>query len=119
MATSVSESRVQIAALLISTTMGHQIRFQKAGSGLLPLLEGADGNLLLEQGSRSRGGKAALTSFALGTQQPIRRRRAHREQLPAALLSEVEMLMPFQRLDQRREKGNEPFGADAVGSVPN
>jgi ferredoxin-NADP reductase len=58
-------------------------------------------------------------AHALGTQQPIRRRRAYREQLLAALLSEVEMLMPFQRLDQCGEKRDKPFGADAVGSVPN
>ncbi len=28
------------------------------------------------------------------------------------------MLMPLQRFDQRGEKGDEPFGADAVGGVP-
>jgi hypothetical protein len=40
-------------------------------------------------------------------------------QLPAALLSKVEMLMPLQRLDQRGKKGDEAFGADSVGGVPN
>jgi hypothetical protein len=78
--------------------MGHQICFQKAGSGLLPLLEGADGNLLLEQGSRSRGGKAALTLFALRGQQAIRRSCAHGKQLLATLLRDLEVLMPLQRL---------------------
>jgi hypothetical protein len=43
-------------------------RFHKAGPGLLPLLEGADGNLLLEEHSRSRGGKATLSLCALRTQ---------------------------------------------------
>src|SRR5258708_3321555 len=110
--------RVQVASLDICATMSHQVCFQKAGSGLLPLLEGADGNLLLEQRSRPCGREATLTSFALGAQEAIRRRRAHGEQLTAAFLREVEMLMPLQRFDQRGEKGNEPFGADAVGSVP-
>ena len=64
---------VQVAALDIGATMSHQVCFQKAGSGLIPLLEGADRNLLLEQGSRSRGGKAMLTSFALRGQQAIGR----------------------------------------------
>jgi hypothetical protein len=111
--------RVQIASLDVGATMGHQVCFQEAGLGLIPLLESAYRDLLLEQRSCSRRGGTALTSFALGTQQPIRRRRTHGEQLAAALLSEVEMLMPLQRLDQRGEKRDEPFGADAVGGVPN
>jgi len=55
----------------------------QAGLGLLPLLERADRNLLLEQGSGSRRGEAALASFALGTQEAIRCGCAHGEQLPA------------------------------------
>ena len=58
---------VEVASLDVGATMGHQVRFQKTGSGLLPLLEGTDGNLLLEQGSRSRRGEAVLNSFALRT----------------------------------------------------
>jgi hypothetical protein len=87
-----------VAALDIHATMGHQVRFQKAGSGLLPLLEGADRDLLLEQRSRSRGGEAALTHLSLGTQQAIRCGCAHGKQLAATLLSEVEVLMSLQRL---------------------
>jgi hypothetical protein len=43
----------------------------QAGSGLLPLLEGTNRNLLFEQRSRSCGGEAMLTSCALGTQELI------------------------------------------------
>jgi len=78
--------REQVAVLDVGATMSYQVRFQKAGSSLLPLFKGADGDLLLEQGSCSRRGGTVLTSFALGTQQPIRRRRAHGEQLATALL---------------------------------
>jgi hypothetical protein len=98
--------------------VGHQVRFQKAGSGLLPLLEGADRDLLLEQGSGSRRGEASRTSFALGTQEAIRCGHAPGEQLAAALLSDLEMLMPFQRFDKRGEKRDEAFGVDTVGGVP-
>ena len=38
--------------------------------------------------------------------------------MAAALIREVEMLMPLQRFDQRGEKRDEPFSADPVGSVP-
>ena len=47
-------------------TMGRPFRLQKAGSGLLPLLEGADRNLLLEQGSSARCGEAAQTTVGAG-----------------------------------------------------
>jgi hypothetical protein len=98
--------------------MSHQVCLQKARLRFIPVLERADRNLLLQQRSCSRGGEAALTQFALGTQEPIRRRWAHGEQLAAALLCEVKVLMPFQRFYQGREKRHEPFGADAVGGVP-
>jgi len=95
----VRESRgIQVATLDLCATMGHQIHLQKARSSLLPLLEGADGNLLLQQRSDSSRGEATLTSFTLETQHTIRCRYAHREQLPAALLHQLEMLMPLQRL---------------------
>ncbi len=61
--------------------------FQNAGSGLIPLLEGADGDLLLEQRSRSRGGEATLTLFALRGHQAIGCCCAHGKQLLAAFLS--------------------------------
>jgi hypothetical protein len=78
--------------------MDHQVRFQIAGSGLIPLLERADGNLLLEQGSLLCGGEATLTQATLRTQEAIRRYRTHGKELPAALLRDVEMLMSLQRL---------------------
>ena len=110
--------RIQVPSLDIGATMGHQVRLQKAGPGLVPLRECADGDLLLEQGASSRRGEATLALFALGTQQAIRCRGAHGKQLASAFLGQVEMLMPLQRFDQRREKRDEAFGADAVGGVP-
>ncbi len=90
--------RVQVASLYAGATMGHQVCFQKAGSGLLPLLERTDRDLLLEQRSRSRGGEAAQPQCALRTQEAIRCRSAHGEQLAATFLCEVKVLMPLQRL---------------------
>ena len=57
--------RVEVAPLDVYATMSRQIRFHKAGLGLIPLLEGADGNLLLEERSRSSRGETMLTKFAL------------------------------------------------------
>ena len=58
---------VEVTALDVHATVGHQVRFQKPGSGLLPLLEGTDRDLLLEERSRSRRGEATLTHPSLGT----------------------------------------------------
>jgi hypothetical protein len=58
---------IQIAAIDVCATMSYHIRFQKTWLGLIPCLEGADGNLLLEQRSGSRRGEAALSKRALGT----------------------------------------------------
>ena len=109
---------IQIAAIDVCATMGRPVRFQKTWSGLIPLLEGADRNLLLEQRSSSSRGEATLTHLALGTQEAICCRCTHGEQLPAALLSEVKMLMPLKRFDEGGEKRDEPFCADAVGGMP-
>jgi len=110
--------RVQVAALDVSTTVGHQVRFQKAGSDLFSLGERADRDLLLQQRFRSGSGETTLTTFALGVQQAIRCCRTHGEQLAAALPGQVEMLMPLERFDKRGEKGHEAFGADPVGGIP-
>jgi hypothetical protein len=98
--------------------VGYQICFEKAGSGLIPLLEGADGDLLLEQGPCSRCGEAPLASFTLRTQQTIRCSGAHAKELVTALIRDLKVLMPLQRFKQGRKKGDEPFSADAIGSVP-
>jgi hypothetical protein len=90
--------RIQVAPLDVAATMSYEIRFQKAGLGLIPLLERANRNLLLQQRSRSRSRNAALTKFALRTQEAIRRRCAHGKQLASALPRNVEMLMPQKSL---------------------
>jgi hypothetical protein len=54
--------------------MRDQVGFQKARLGLIPVLEGADGNLVFEEGSCLGRGKSARAVFSLGAQEPIRRR---------------------------------------------
>ena len=63
-------------------------------------------------------GEAALAQCALGAQGAICCCGTHGEQLASAHFGEVEMLMPLQWLDERREKGDEPFGANPVRWVP-
>ena len=73
--------------------MSHQICFEKARLGLIPLLEGTDGDLLFEQGSGFRGREATPAGFAFGAQQAIGSGGAHREQLAPNLLGELRMPM--------------------------
>ncbi len=104
--------------LVFSSSRAGECGFAKAGLGLIPLLERADGNLLLQERSRSGRGETTLTKFALRGQQTIRCRSTHGKQLPSALIRDVKVLMPLQRLYQGREKWDESFGADPVGGVP-
>ena len=53
--------RVQVATFDFGTTVGDQVRLQKARAVLIPLLESADRDLLLEQGAGSRCGEATLS----------------------------------------------------------
>jgi hypothetical protein len=109
---------VQVTPLDVGTTVGYQVRLQKAGSGIALLLERADRDLLFEQDSSSRRREAALAPCALGTQETISCGCAHGEQLAVALLTQVEMLMPLQRFDHRWEKRHEAFRTNPVGCVP-
>src|SRR5205085_6430241 len=99
----------QGAALNVGATMSHEVCFQKAGLGFLPLLERADGNLLFEQRSCSRRRKAAQRQCALGPEKAIRRCCAHGKQLPSALFRNVEMFMALKRFNECGEKGDEAF----------
>jgi hypothetical protein len=64
------------------------------------------------------GGGAASPQRSLGMQEAIRCRRAYRKQLASAHCRDVEMLMPLKGFDERREKGDEPFGANPVCRIP-
>ena len=109
---------VEVASLRFSPTMGNQICFQKARLRFTPVLEGADGHLVFEEGSYLGGGYPAWAVFSLSAEETIRRCYAHREQLASALLGEVQMSMPLQRFNESWQKGNEPFGTDLIGGVP-
>ena len=60
--------------------MGHQVHLQKAQFGLVPLGERPNRDLLFEQGTSFGGRKAMWVSIAMGLQQAVRGRCAHREE---------------------------------------
>lgn len=109
---------VQIASLCLYAAVGDKVCLQKARLRFIPVLESADRDLVFEEGSCLGSGYPARTALSLGAQEPIRRRCAHREQLAAALLGEVEMSMPHQRFNEGGQKGDQPFGTDLIGGAP-
>jgi hypothetical protein len=98
--------------------MSNHIRFQKTGLRFIPLLEGANGDLLLEQGSGMCRGKTTLAMHARPTQETIGSGGTHREELAATGIGQVKVSMPLQRLKVSREIRHEPFGTDLIGVLP-
>jgi hypothetical protein len=90
----------------------------QAGLRLIPVPEGANGDLVFQQGSRSRRGKAARTCFAVRVQEAICRGCTHREEVAPALFAEMEMPMPLQYFDKRGQERDQSFGANVVGRCP-
>ena len=98
--------------------MGDHIRFQETWLFLVPLLEGANGDLLFEQGSRTRRRQTTLTLCARPTQEAIGGRGTHGEELATASVRQVKVSMPLQGLNVGREIRHEPFRTDLIGLLP-
>src|SRR3954447_6710956 len=94
--------------------MSHQIGFQKAGMGLIPLLERANGNLLLEQCASARRRKTTLPVCSRSTQKAVCGCGTHKEESAATGVHEVEVSLSFQCLDEGRKKRHAPFGLDLL-----
>src|ERR1019366_1202834 len=110
--------RGEIASIKVRPTMNDHIRFQKTGLPLIPLLEGANGDLLLEQGSGAGRRKTTLTMHARPTQETISSCGTHREELAATGIGQVKMSMPLQCLDMSRKIRYEPFRTNLIGVLP-
>ena len=82
------------------------------------LSEGADRDLLFEQGTRFGGRKAMGMGIAMGLQEAICRSRAHREQLAAVFLAELDMPMLLQHFDDAWQKRHQAFGTNPVEGLP-
>jgi hypothetical protein len=51
-------------------------------------------------------------------QRPIHRRRAHRQQIRANLGRQLQVAVPFHRIDQDRNQRPQPLAANAIGRFP-
>ena len=98
--------------------MSDEISFHEPRRGFIPIVEGADGNLLFKQRSRSGGRKSMPLAFAVWLENSISSRWTHREKLVPTVLVQMEMLMALQRLHSRGQKWNETLGTDVIGGCP-
>ena len=56
--------------------------------------------------------------FRLCAQEAISRGHAHREEVVAMLLAQMQMPMPFEGFKKGRQERHQPFGTDVVGRSP-
>ena len=98
--------------------MSHHIRFQKAWVCLIPVLKGANGDLLLEQGACSCCREAIGASSSHLLEQAVGGGSAHGEQLLTANLREMQVSRALQRFEKGRQKRDQAFGTDPIGVIP-
>jgi hypothetical protein len=98
--------------------MGDQIDLQEARFGLVPLGEGADRDLLLEQRTRFGGRKAVGMGVAMGLQEAICGRCAHREEKATVYFVQLKMPIPLQGCDDAWQERDQAFRANPVERLP-
>jgi len=111
--------REQIEALRTAAAVGDEIDLAKAGAGIVPVGEGANGDLLFEPRAGLRGGGAAPRRAG------ARRREQAGEGRAAGLPDEFldvwgngELAPVEESIKQLGHKGVEAMGADAAAGVP-
>lgn len=98
---------------------GDEGHFGKTGAALIPLGEGADGDVRFEQTPRPGGGDApGLRGTTVGSQLAIDGRRAHPEQRVLDPGRQAECAAPLQGLQQRPEEGAQALAAQTAGGLP-
>jgi len=79
----------------MGATMSDQVSFHEAGFGLIPVVKGANRDLLFEQGPCSSRRESMALLFAIRLQDAISRGWTHRKQISTRLLTQLHMSMPF------------------------
>src|SRR5437660_1150185 len=110
---------MQEEAAAVLATMRDEIDLEKAWPGVVPLGEGADGDLLLEPSARLR--RAPTTAGRQpprGGQQPFQGRGADLAHLGGRGRRHAELATGHQAVQQGRHEGLQPLGADLAGGLP-
>nr|WP_236601640.1 hypothetical protein [Ktedonobacter sp. SOSP1-52] len=109
---------IQAATLQSPSTVSNQINLQEAWFGLVLLSVSADRNLLLEQGASFGRRKAMGMRVAVGLQETICGGCAHREELAAVFLAELDMPLLLQFFEHIRQERYQAFRTNPVEGLP-
>src|SRR6266849_1014127 len=109
---------VEATALQLPSTMGDQIDLQEAWFGFVPLGECPNRDLLLEQGTCFGGRKAMGVTIAMGLQQAVRGRCAHREEKATVFFIQLKVSVFLQGFDDAWQERDQAFRANAVECLP-
>ena len=99
--------------------MGDQVGLEEPRCGIVPVRKCSHRHASAKGGRRYRSAPLSTAGFLFHlTQQPINRCRAHGEESRADLIRESKVTVPLHRIDEKRDKGLEPFPTDPIGRLP-
>ena len=98
--------------------MGHEVRFHKLRHLLIPLLKREKGNAAFQQGPCSRGTQTTHLLLSVRSKKTVCCYHTHREQAGSTLRDEMEVLMPFQGVEEHRQRRDQAFGTQTVRLGP-
>src|SRR5262249_18013938 len=99
--------------------MADEIGLETAGANVLPLAEGADGDLGREGGMAGAGGGEAMGMVSpMRAQETINRRGANAQEGRAQGGRDLEYLVVLEGLDEGGQERGEAFAAEIVAGFP-
>jgi hypothetical protein len=106
-------------ALGTGPAMSAEIDFEKSGPRVVPLREGADGDLVAEPGPDPRGGGPARGSGGpRGGEEPAERGRTHVADELVELGGERQLAIAGEPVEELGDEGMEAMRADVSGGLP-
>src|SRR5713101_5188396 len=111
--------RTEIKALRTAAAVGDEIDLEEPGAGVVPLREGADGDLVAEPGPDPRGGGPARGSGgACGGEQPAERGRTHVADELVDLRRQPQLAIAGEPVEELGHEGLEAMRANVSGGLP-
>ncbi len=109
----------EVKALRTAAAVGDQIDLEEPWAGVVPLGEGADGDLVAEPGADPRGGGPTRgPGGACGGEQPAERGRTHVADELVDRGRQPQLAVAGEPVEQLRHEGLEALGPDVPGGLP-
>lgn len=102
-----------------TTIMSHKVDFNKARGLFIPIGEGSDGDLVLEQGAWLGGGAPLeLRLLAHRGKQAVKRGRTDRKKLLTGRVIDTDLFETFQDRERASDEGSQTFATETSGEYP-